>query len=80
MRRPVDSSGRLVIPRSLRDRIGLAGGGEVDLVLDGTAIKIEPVAGSDLREDGGLRFIPATGTPLMGAEVRELVDGDRSGR
>ena len=50
MRTTIDKAGRLVIPRPLRDRIGLAGGGEVELELDGAAIRIEPVGGSGLRD------------------------------
>jgi AbrB family looped-hinge helix DNA binding protein len=80
MRTTIDKAGRLVIPRPLRDRIGLAGGGEVELELDGAAIRIEPVGGSGLREDGGLLLVPATGTSLTAAAVRELLDADRHGR
>lgn len=80
MRTTIDKAGRLVIPRALRDRIGLAGGGEVELELDGAAIRLEAVAGSGLREDGGLMVIPAAGIPLTRAEVRELIDADRHGR
>lgn len=80
MRTTIDRAGRLVIPRSLRGRIGLAGGGEVELELDGAAIRIEPVGGSSFREEDGLLVIPATGTSLTGAAVRELIDADRHGR
>jgi AbrB family looped-hinge helix DNA binding protein len=80
MRTTIDKAGRLVIPQSLRNRIGLAGGGEVELELDGAAVRISPVSGSALREDGGLLFIPAAGTPITGAAVRELIDADRHGR
>jgi AbrB family looped-hinge helix DNA binding protein len=80
MRTTIDSAGRLVIPRSLRNRIGLAGGGEVELELDGAAVRIEPVSGHDLKEEHGLLVIPATGTPITGAAVRELIDADRHGR
>ena len=80
MRTTIDKAGRLVIPRSLRDRIGLAGGGEVELELDGAAVRIEPVAGGELGEHRGLLVIPATGTTLTGAAVRELIDADRHGR
>lgn len=80
MKTTIDQAGRLVIPRLLRDRIGLAGGGEVELELDGAAIRIEPVGGSGLREDGGLLLIPAAGTSLSAAAVRELIDADRHGR
>jgi len=77
MRTTIDRAGRLVIPRLLRDRVGLSGGGEVELELDGAAIRIEPVSGSGLREDAGLLMIPTAGTPLSAASVRELIDADR---
>jgi AbrB family looped-hinge helix DNA binding protein len=80
MKTTIDKAGRLVIPRALRDRIGLASGGEVELELDGAAVRIEPVGGSALTEVDGLLVIPATGTPLTGTAVRELVDADRYGR
>ena len=80
MRTSIDRAGRLVIPRSMRDHIGLIGGGEVELELDGAAIRIEPVAGTELREDGGLLVIPATGTSIDDTLVRELIDADRHGR
>ena len=64
----------------MRDRIGLAGGGEVEIELDGAAIRIEPVAGTELREDAGLLIIPATGTSVDDTLVRELIAGDRHGR
>ena len=80
MRTTIDKAGRLVIPRALRDRIGLAQGGEVELELDGAAVRIEPVSGGDLKDVAGLLVIPATGTPLTGDLVRELIDADRYGR
>src|SRR6266540_1093196 len=80
MRTTIDKAGRLVIPRSLRNRIGLVDGGEVELELDGAAVRIEPVVGRELREDGGLLFIPAAGTPITDAAARELIDADRHGR
>jgi AbrB family looped-hinge helix DNA binding protein len=80
MRATIDRAGRLVIPRPLRDRIGLAGGGEVEIELDGAGIRIAPVAGTELREEGGLLVIPATGARIDDALVRELIDADRHGR
>jgi AbrB family looped-hinge helix DNA binding protein len=80
MKATIDQAGRLVIPRALRARVGLARGGDVEVELDGAAIRIEPVAGSGLREDEGLLVIPATGTPLDEDVVRELIDADRYGR
>jgi AbrB family looped-hinge helix DNA binding protein len=80
MRTTIDRAGRLVIPRTLRDQVGLAGGGEVELELDGAAVRVSPVAGSDLREEAGLLIIPSTGSPITAAEVRELIDADRRRR
>ena len=80
MRTTIDKAGRLVIPRSMRDRIGLAHGGEVELELDGASVRIEPITGRALREKGDLLVIPAAGTPITGAAVRELIDADRHGR
>jgi len=80
MKTTIDKAGRLVIPRSLRDRIGLAGGGDVELELDGAAIRIEPISGTDLREEGGRLVIPTSGRPITNAVVRELIDADRHGR
>ncbi len=69
MRTTIDKAGRLVIPRSIRDRIGLAGGGEVELELDGAAVRIEPVVGRELREDGGLLFIPDNPCRIVGVRA-----------
>lgn len=80
MRTTIDKAGRLVIPRSMRNRIGLGGGGEVELELDGAGVRIEPVPGTGLREDGGFLVIPAAGTPINKSLVRELIDADRHGR
>ena len=80
MKTTIDKAGRLVIPRPLRDRIGLAGGGEVEIELDGAAIRIEAVGGTELREVDGLLLIPASGTPRAADAVRELLDADRHGR
>jgi AbrB family looped-hinge helix DNA binding protein len=73
MRTTIDKAGRLVILRALRNRIGLAGGGEVEIEIDGAAIRIEPVAGSQLREEGGLLVIPAAGTPIADALLHGLL-------
>lgn len=70
----------MVIPRSLRDRIGLGGGGEVELELDGAAVRIAAVAGAELQETDGRLVIPAVGTPIDSALVRELIDADRHDR
>ena len=80
MRTTIDKAGRLVIPRSMRRRVGLDRGGEVQLEIDGIGIRVEPVAGTELRESAGLLVIPATGNPVDENTVRELIDADRHQR
>jgi AbrB family looped-hinge helix DNA binding protein len=73
----IDKAGRLVIPRPLRERIGLVGGGTVDIDIDGSDLRIRPVAGSRLREEGDLLIIPRAGVAIDDTRVHELIDADR---
>lgn len=79
MRTTIDKAGRVVIPRQLRERVGLLGGGTVEVDLDGAAIRIAPIAGEQLRRRDGLLLIPATGARVDRDMIRELIDADRHG-
>jgi hypothetical protein len=61
----------------MREALGLARGGLVDIELAGTGIHVQPVAGDSAREEDGLLVIPSTGTALEGSTVRSLIDDDR---
>jgi AbrB family looped-hinge helix DNA binding protein len=76
MRATIDKAGRLVIPKSLRDRLGLTPG-EVEVVADGAALRVEPIAVDDLVERDGRLVIPASGTLVSSTDVRELRDADQ---
>ena len=76
MRTTIDKAGRVVIPRVLRDRVGIAPG-EVEITVEGAAVRIEPVAGEGLVEVGGRLVIPAAGVAVDDALVRELRDGEQ---
>jgi len=76
MRTTIDKAGRLVVPKSLREEIGLRAG-VVELTADGTGIRIEPVAGHGLADEGGRLIIPATGMGVDDELVRALRDADR---
>ena len=71
MRTTIDRAGRLVIPKSLREQSGIVSG-EVEISLDGAAIRIESVAAEDLIEEDGLLLLPNGGSQLDADEVREL--------
>jgi AbrB family looped-hinge helix DNA binding protein len=76
MRTTIDKAGRLVIPKVLRDRLGLRPG-EVEVVADGAALRVEAVAGEGLEERDGRLVIPASGAALTDADVRALRDADQ---
>ena len=76
MRVLIDKAGRLVIPKVLRDEIGLVPG-EVELVRDGAGIRLEPVAGAGLDERDGRLVIPAAGVQIDDDLVRRLRDADQ---
>jgi AbrB family looped-hinge helix DNA binding protein len=73
MRTTIDKAGRLVIPKPLRDQVGLRPG-EVELTADGTGIRVEPLAGEDLLESDGRLVVPKTGASLDDDDVRALRD------
>ena len=43
MRVGVDKVGRIVIPKRMRDQLGIGADTELDVVFDGVAISLEPV-------------------------------------
>jgi AbrB family looped-hinge helix DNA binding protein len=77
MRATIDQAGRLVIPKSLRDRLGLRPG-EVEVLAEGAGIRVEPIAGESLVERGGRLVIPAAGTDIDDETVRSLRDADQA--
>ena len=76
MKATIDSAGRLVIPKALRDRLGLVPG-EVDLEADGADLRVRPVAEDALEEQDGWLLVPASGHRLTDDDVRELRDADQ---
>jgi AbrB family looped-hinge helix DNA binding protein len=76
MRTTIDKAGRLVVPKILRDQLGLATG-EVEVTADGNALRVEPVAGGELSEVGGRLVIAAAGVPMDDEAVRALRHADQ---
>ncbi len=73
MRATIDKAGRLVIPKALRDQLGLREG-VVDVVAEGTGLRVEPLAGESLEERDGRLVIPAAGAPIDSDVVQALRD------
>jgi len=76
MRATIDSAGRLVIPKQLRDRLGLAQG-EVEVEADGADLRVRPIADDTLAEEDGWLVVPATGRSISDDDVRALRDADQ---
>ena len=76
MRTTIDRAGRVVIPKALRDQLGLTPG-EIEVTSDGAALRIEPVAGSGLTEVDGRLVIPSGGAAVDDETVRALRRSDQ---
>lgn len=76
MRSTIDKAGRLVIPKTLRDSLGLVPG-EVEVTPDGAGLHIEPIADDRLEDEDGLLVIPAAEVTISDDLVRRLRDADQ---
>jgi AbrB family looped-hinge helix DNA binding protein len=76
MRATIDQAGRLVIPKALRDIVGLVPG-EVEVSADGAGLHIEPLADDVLDDEDGLLVIPAGDVPVSDELVRKLRNADQ---
>lgn len=76
MRATIDKAGRLVIPRALRDQLGLRPG-VVDVVVHGSGLRVEPLADDTLEERNGRLVIPPSGVVVDDQGVRDLRDADQ---
>lgn len=73
MKATIDKAGRLVIPKSLRDNVGLRPG-VVEVWAEGTGIRVDVPAKVALDERGGRLVIPATAARIDDDVVRSLRD------
>ncbi len=76
MRTTIDKAGRLVVPKALRDRLGLSPG-EVEVTADGNALRVEAVPGNGVEERSGRLVIPPSGVAIGDDDVRAIRDADR---
>lgn len=80
MRATIDAAGRVVIPKSLREAIGLGGGGEIEIELvDGALLVAPPTVRKRIEEHDGRATIVAEQElpPLPDQVVRDVLDAIR---
>lgn len=80
MRTTIDGAGRLVVPKALRDAMGLAAGRTVDMIFTDGRIEIElaPVDAEVLEDERLPRLVTTEPVPeLTDTEVRDALDGVR---
>ncbi|MGI8425839.1 MAG: AbrB/MazE/SpoVT family DNA-binding domain-containing protein [Actinomycetota bacterium] len=76
MRATIDKAGRLVIPKVLRDKLGL-GPGSVELEAEGAGLRVCPIADDALGNEGRFLVIANVGKPLDDDQVRALRESDQ---
>ena len=66
----------MVLPKQLRDQVGLRPG-VVDVVADGAGLRVEALAEDELEERGGRLVIPASGATVDDEAVWALRHADQ---
>jgi len=78
MRTTIDRAGRVVVPKSLRAALGLSGGDEVEITLEGERIELVPVPRkANLHKGPGGLLVSAVGVGAGPDEVREELERTR---
>ena len=77
MEATVDQVGRIVLPKRLRDQLGLTPGSTVDVSLYGDGIHVSPGGRTARLERRGGRLVAVGQTPVTDADVLGLIDSVR---
>ena len=78
MKATIDSGGRLLLPKALRDALGLAPGSTVDVSAYGAGLQITPGGRSArLERDDEGRLVAISETVVTDEAVFSLIDGGR---
>ena len=73
----VDQVGRIVIPKSLRDRLGLSAGNTVDISLYGDGLHVSPAGRTARLERRDGKLVAVSDTVVTDVDVLGLVDAIR---
>ena len=71
----IDGVGRVVIPKAVRDALGLTAETELDVIVDGNSVRLEPIRHHERTVeivDGLPRFVAVDGVSLTDEDVRAI--------
>ena len=77
MKTRVDDVGRIVLPKPLRDRLGLTAGSTVDVSLYGDGLHVSPRGRTARLERRGGKLVAVSDTAVSDDDVFDLVDSIR---
>jgi AbrB family looped-hinge helix DNA binding protein len=80
MKTAIDKAGRIVVPKALRDELGLEGGTRLEIRLRDGRLEIEPVATEMKLVRRGKRLVAITDEPLPSLDaddVRAVLESQR---
>jgi len=73
----IDSAGRVVVPKPIRDALGLLPGTKVDISLYGAGVQLVPAGRTARLVDEGGHLVAAGETPVDDDIVFALIDAGR---
>lgn len=77
----MDRAGRVVVPKRMRDALGLSPDTPLDIDLVDGRLEISSAYEAPAVTDGSNGpVVAATGTPIAGEDIREMLEDVRAGR
>lgn len=78
MEATIDSGGRILLPKAIRDAVGLAPGSTVDIAAYGTGVQITPGGRTArLQRDEAGRLVAVSETVVTDDDMFALIDSSR---
>ena len=77
METTIDSLGRIVVPKALREALGLTPGSRVDVSRYGAGLQLVPAGRTARLVDDGGRLVAKSTTPIDDETVFGLIDAGR---
>ncbi len=78
----IDSAGRVVLPKAIRDRFHLVPGTEIDLNTDaeGINLRVRGAASTLVQRDGILVHTSGASAPALDLDIATFINRQREGR